>query len=305
MKKINTPIITSHGNYPGHKLSGKGRYRQLFHYTSFAKFLKIWSSKELWFGSMENVNDIFEKSVKISTTNFQQMALMQLYQSIIPEYKRISFTMNYDSYLWGCMSPMMWGNYGDSGNGVCIEIDFERLRLPRNCFFGCIAYKMTYNPVLYIDPSISTEKDLIRYIMEHRKSIFFTKEISWKNENEFRIVSRGLNHLNISNAISTIYLTNCNSIESRVVELLVDEYNSSHKEHQISVKAIHYIQSFNDRVYLPVLSDISIMREQTNENKSNCFSDVLEQVIREKIKEYEKNKDINLLIDERILINNH
>lgn len=300
-------IFTAHGRYPGHRLSGKERYHQLFHYTSFEKFLKIWSSKELWFGVMENVNDIFEQKTSVSSRNPQQMALMRLSQMIIPEYKRISFTMNYDSYFWGCMSPMMWGNYADNGKGICIELDFDRLKLnvPRDCFFSWITYRKAYNPQIHIDPSISTEKELRKFIYKNRKQIFFTKEVSWEKENEFRIVSPTLHHLDISNAIRAIYLTSCNSIETKVVEFLVNEYNSLNEENQIEVKYIHYIYPNNEKVCLPVLSDTKNLRTQLYGPRcKNSFENALDKAIEEKLAEYNKDKNINLLIKEIRLNNN-
>jgi hypothetical protein len=111
---------TSNGEFPGRKLKGEEKYRKLYHYTSFNTFVKIWCTKKLKFGTLTDVNDILEMNFEILTESPQQIPLIFAYNEIRTSYKQISFTMDYDSYIKGCMSPLMWGIYGDKRKGVCI-----------------------------------------------------------------------------------------------------------------------------------------------------------------------------------------
>ena len=126
------PIYNCHGIFPGKPLKGKERYKKLYHYTSFDSFVKIWLNKNLRFSSSENVNDILEAKKEYSAPAIAQMPLMIALQEAKASYKQISLTMDFDSYLWGCMSSMMWGYYADKRKGVCIELDYDKLGFSPN-----------------------------------------------------------------------------------------------------------------------------------------------------------------------------
>lgn len=180
--------ITCCGDFPGHKLKGKERYKRLYHFTSFESFVKIWLSKELLFSELEKVNDLFE-IYKNFNADFNQFALMFAFRELMSEFRQISFTMDYDSYTKGCMSTAMWGLYGDKTNGVCIEIDFEKLVIPKNCTIGTISYVKTLPKYINLDSSLTCIADLRKFIQRRKKQFFFKKLNSWKSENEFRIIS--------------------------------------------------------------------------------------------------------------------
>ena len=59
----------------GEKLTGKNRYKKLYHYTSFDSFVRIWCTKSLKFGEVMGVNDIQEKDRPVTITNMQQLPL--------------------------------------------------------------------------------------------------------------------------------------------------------------------------------------------------------------------------------------
>lgn len=233
-------------SYPGRKLKGRERYQKLYHYTSFDTFVKIWLSQQLRYSPVTNVNDIQEAESSISAPSFNQMPIIYAYNEIRQSYKQISFTMDFDRSMKGCMSPMMWGHYGDKRKGVCIEIDYEKLNIPNTCFASPVKYKTILNKSTILDSDIYTIKQIHKYIKSHKKDIFFTKQKCWEGENEYRIVSNTDEYLDISGAISAVYLTSCDSNECIFVEKLVGD--------KIDVKYLHYVGSPNNKA-VPILSD--------------------------------------------------
>ena len=73
------------------------------------------------------MNDTFENSPSVQCYTLDEMRLLDKYLKEKKRYKQISLTMDFDSYTQGCMSQMMWGQYGDKGKGVCIEFDYSKL----------------------------------------------------------------------------------------------------------------------------------------------------------------------------------
>ena len=132
-------------NYPGKPLSIETRRKRLYHYTSFNSFVKIWLTKTLKFGDITDMNDIFESNFSSQCHSIKEMEYMNLYHEEKKHYKQISLTMDYDSFIQGCMSPMMWGQYADKGNGVCIEFDYTKLKQH-------IKPTMLHDAVDYVDP---------------------------------------------------------------------------------------------------------------------------------------------------------
>ncbi len=281
--------ITSNGKFPGDKLKRDERFAKLYHYTSFDTFVKIWLTKQLKFGIISTVNDIQETTKGISCDLIQQTALICAYQDIRISYKQISLTMDYDSYYKGCMSPMMWGHYADKRKGVCIELDYNKLCFSRNTIKGIVNYKKLLNKSTKIPPEAKTGKCIKTFIQKNAKEIFFTKQSSWRGENEFRIVSSDSDYLDISNAISTIYLTSNDSQECLLTEKLVDGI--------IPVKHIHYIESRFKAI--PVITDTKSSREQmenAKKSEDNALMIIYQQA-KEKYDSLKHDENASLLID--------
>lgn len=209
---------------------------KLYHYTSFDTFLRIWASKQLKFGSVKNVNDIEEGRTNFNRITPAQIPLCLAYKDIRSSYKQISLNMDYDNHIKGCMSPIMWAHYGDKRKGVCIEFDRDRLHIPSHCFAEKVTYKEHIKKYSIFPPDIETISDIKRYIIENKNDIFFTKLKCWEAENEFRIISDQDKFLNIDGAITTVYLTSCESDECKMTENLVKPYN-------IEVRYIHSLIS--------------------------------------------------------------
>ena len=275
------PIYTSNGEYPGKKLKGEERYKKLYHYTSFDSFVKIWLSKTLKFSPLPNVNDIQEAETSFSVYHPAWTPVLAAYKDIRLSYKQISFTMDYDTYFKGCMSPMMWGLYADKRKGVCIEIDYEKLALPEACMAHSIIYKPVLKKKQQIAANVHTIMQVRNYIKKNKLSIFFTKHKCWKEENEFRIVSNQDDFLDIREAISAVYLTSCSSPECILVEQLVGD--------SVPVKYIYYRDACGN-IALPELHDTHSSRLE-NEQAINNPQNILNRWAQNGNEIYEQHKD--------------
>lgn len=253
-------MLTLEGEYPGRKLKGKDKYKRLYHYTSFDSFVKIWLSQTLKFSPLPNVNDIQEAESSFSTYNINWLPVLAAYKDVRMSYKQISFTMDYDSYFKGCMSPMMWGLYADKRKGVCIEFDFDKLQLTKDCIAHHIIYKSILKKSKRISPNVKTIKQVRSYIKKKKIETFFTKHKCWSGENEFRIVSDKDDYLDIKGAISAVYLTSCCSTECLLVEKMVNG--------TVPVKYLKYYASIENEA-LPALFDTQSSREENERAMSN------------------------------------
>ena len=174
-------------------------------------------------------------------------------------YKQISLSMDYDSYIKGCMSPMMWGHYGDKRRGVCIELDYMKLPLSTAMYHAPVKYKTVLNKEILLPNDLTTIEDIDSYIIHNREDIFFTKQIDWKGENEYRIISNTLDYLDISNAITAIYLTSCDSLECLLVEKLVADI--------VPVKYVYFHNEFGKCI--PRISETKCSRDEVVSIKNN------------------------------------
>jgi hypothetical protein len=255
------PLHTSVGVFPGKPLKGNERFAKLYHYTKFETFIKIWLSKKLKFGHISGLNDINEvwKGITVPIVegptpngfrDYEELLLRA--NEIINSYKQISLTKNYDSYLKGCMSPMMWGQYGDKGNGVCIELEYSKIKLPADVFANNVKY-INLSKMFKFNPILLFKQDLLEQnIVKHRKELFFTKTIEWKGENEFRFITKDHDYLDISSAITAIYITKLVSENTFMVEDLVNG--------KVPVRVLWYIEKNGERI--PILPNSKTIRDQ-------------------------------------------
>lgn len=262
---------TVNGEYPGHRLPLTEKLAHLYHYTSFDSFVKIWLSQRLLFSPLSKMNDVQEKSALCASSSPNSIPILLAYDEIRRKYKQISFTMDYDSYFKGCMSTIMWGHYADKCNGVCIEFDASKLSFPKGALFGPIHYKKVLEHNTPIPSSVKAVGDIDKYIRRNAKRILFTKQSGWREENEYRVVSADDEFLDVTGAITAVYLTSFKSTECLLTEKLVNE--------TVPVKFLNYI-SASDNLSLPVLTDTRKIRKQL-EDEQKPF-EVLEAEAREK-----------------------
>lgn len=253
------PIITSLGIFPGKPLKGELKYSKLYHYTSLDTFKLIWGNKQLKFGTIANVNDLneFSKKISIPCNFWEDMQLNELQNradsifNIINSYKQISLSMDYDSYIKGCMSPMMWGHYGDKGKGVCIELNYNKIEFQEGMYYKPVKYANLIQDATDIPANLTKISSIENYIKRRINSIYFTKTRDWKGENEFRIVSNQFEYLDISNAISTVYVTNsfsktCESVEEIVAGTIPVKFLNSISSKGKRLIVLSYTKKYRD-----------------------------------------------------------
>lgn len=255
-------IYNAMGKFPGKKLKGKEKYQYLYHYTSFDSFVRIWCTQSLKLGAIAGVNDIQERYKPLMISNMHQIPLGKAFHEIRQSYKQLSFTMDFDSYLKGSMSSMMWGYYADKSNGVCIELDYSKLNFPKNAIKGPIKYVKYLKRNIDLPTDLSTIQDIRKFLKRNAKEIFLTKQSSWAGENEYRMVCPDLDFLDIKGAISAVYLTSYDSLECKMVEHLLSQT-------EIPVKFLHYNSSPTGKFAIPILTDTQSYREQLEAAASN------------------------------------
>ncbi len=195
----------------------------LFHYTTFESFLKIFYSGKLKFGDAVNLNDILEKNKQMGASNLKQLPLLFALRDTLNSYRQISFTMDFEDNKRGCMSNSMWYHYGDKYNGVCIEFDFEKISLPESIVHGRVSYRSLLKDDLLIPKNAETINDVESFVSQNIEKIFFEKTSDWSYENEYRLICRNEGYLDIENAISAIYFTNCDSVYVKATETIVGD----------------------------------------------------------------------------------
>ena len=247
--------------YPGKELSIDERKRRLYHYTSFNSFVRIWLTQELKFGVVTDMNDMFENNPLAQCHTLDEVKLLDKYFKEKKRYKQISLTMDYDSYMQGCMSQMMWGVYGDKGKGVCIEFNYAQL-------MKHVKKRMLHNAIAYTDklpepPTITKEaaNDWDSFFKQNQKDIFFTKHDCWSKENEYRIVSKKDDFLKIDGAITAIYVTKLKSKECECIEKLLKD------KKDVYFKCVYMDSMPNVGAYLNIC-DVEYRKKQYPRNET-------------------------------------
>lgn len=143
--------------------------------------------------------------------------------------------------------------------GGCIELDFNKLILESNIYHGDIKYTNLIPHTINLPPNIRKGDEIKHFVVQNIKSIFFIKTNDWKGENEYRIISKECDFLNIEKAISAIYVTDYKSDTCFEVERNV---NSA-----APIRYIHNIRSQGLR--LTVLTDTRRYREQEQDALNN------------------------------------
>lgn len=210
---------------PGKPLVGKERYSKIYHTTSLHSFMLIWAKKRLRFSPLTGVNDIKEIDVSIINENPRLLPMLFAMQDVRKAYKQISFTMDFDSAIKGYASPLIWGIYGDKNNGVCIELDYDKLKLPTSCFCGIVEYKENAKGRIELPKDIATVNSLKSFIQTHQKELFFVKDKCWEHENEYRIICDTDEYLDIADAITSVYVANIDGLTFEIVDELLKDTN--------------------------------------------------------------------------------
>ena len=209
---------------------------RLYHYTTFANFCSIWIQQKLKFSEWTNSNDVYErekiynftqKSKEYNGKQFSIEVLRKFYQNVFKEvelYHQISFCLD-DKVFKGYASPMMWGHYGRDyqRSGVCLELDSDKIPFPKNAqiYKKKVSYskKLIATHVGGVDAEMNDAAQL--FVRKNRNNLFFRKHWHWKYENEYRMISKNCEELDISNAITAVYVLGEDDITKQAVSRII------------------------------------------------------------------------------------
>ena len=224
---------------------------KLYHYTTFETFVyRILPKMQLKFFPFSSSNDPFEFS-RLFRTYISKFSLhhhneiVEEYNRQLNKYKFICFSKDKGD-IQGFKLPTMWAHYGEKHNGVCLEIDIDKLDFSifnESIIKASVIYDVPdpKDLVLFGSPkqSENAQEFIRRSISEHIKdwesTNLFTKLNDWEIENEYRIVytndDNDEHYLDINNALTNVYLgirASQNWLESvklRILEHQIDETN--------------------------------------------------------------------------------
>ena len=250
------------------KLSIIIRFMRFHHYTSSNSFIRIWHSQKLLFGDPASVNDVLEQSREVSGSIWQYNTLRQIQQQS-SKFRQISLTKDYSEKVLGCMSPMMWGHYGDKGNGVCIELEWSKLKIPQSVMHGDIKYVCGIPPTPKYPNTLlgASVQEIRKYLREEGQSIFFIKSKDWSYENEYRLVSDSKDSISIKGAIKRIIVYRWSTIESDIVLKLIDEHNRNiERSQQIEVCYLYRTEENGENIFK--LMTLQEMKDKVERSKA-------------------------------------
>ncbi len=210
---------------------------KLYHYTKFSNFCSIWIQQRINFSEWTNCNDIYERE-KIFNITFQSNKykgkecpperFIQFVSDVIKEverYRQVSFSLDYKD-MKGYASPMMWGHYARDyqRSGVCIELDSSKIKpYPENTkiYKRTIGYKnkLTATHIGRVNAELADAAQT--FVIKNVRPLFFYKQKHWKPENEYRFISKDCEYLDISDAISSIYVLGKDDITLQSVKRII------------------------------------------------------------------------------------
>ena len=210
---------------------------KLYHYTTYANFCTIWIQQKLKFSEWTNCNDVYERDKVYNLTQqsrehngikFSIEVFRQFKKNVFEEverYKQVSFCLDYKD-MKGFASPMMWGHYARDyqRSGVCIE--FDSLRLKPNypnakIYKGKVSYKINLTATDIGGVNQEKADAAQAFVIKNRKQLFFQKHPHWKSENEYRYLSKDCDYLDVSDAITMVYVLNGDEVTLESVKRIV------------------------------------------------------------------------------------
>lgn len=184
----------------------------LYHYTTFESAVKILASKKLLFSDFRRLNDINESfgPTVIYDKSFSVSEVTE-FKKILNNYKQISFTMD-EGKRKGFNIPAMWGHYAARGNGVCLVLDYDKVREHIKATKYLYAKEVEYSEPNFNDMSYHKHHGVSfeDFIVSSKDDLFFHKTMDWEYEHEYRIIaiSDEIKSLDISDFIVAVILFN-------------------------------------------------------------------------------------------------
>lgn len=210
---------------------------KLYHYTTYANFCTIWIQQKLKFSEWTNCNDVYERDKVYNLTQqsrehngikFSVEVFRQFKKNVFEEvgrYKQVSFCLDYKD-MKGYASPMMWGHYARDyqRSGVCIEIDSLKIKSSypnAKIYKGKVFYKINLTATEIGGVNQEKADAAQTFVVKNRKQLFFQKHPHWKPENEYRYLSKNCDYLDISDAITMVYVLNGDEVTLESVKRIV------------------------------------------------------------------------------------
>ena len=205
----------------------------LFYYTNrYTGLEKILSSMQLRFSKLIDTNDPYEYKalnfpfsqwIGANDNSFENAKKVdkELNSLIKERTKVLCFCRNSRSQYYGYEKSRMWSQYGSNHRRLCIAISKNNIRRElkkqlkdETYFFEPVIYKKiiaSENEARFVDDSILKEgSGIIDHIKNYYKQIYFTKNIDYKDENEYRLVvlekDNIIDYISIKNSLKVIIL---------------------------------------------------------------------------------------------------
>lgn len=226
--------------------------KSVFHFTSMQNGFEILSEMTLKFNSILNTNDPWEKKLQLynicnfpsysndiiglqnhfaeidllNETNDESLKVMNMFKTLC-----FSKSFRYkNKTFFGYNQPRMWAQYSRNHEGFCFELDLEMLIKKITASFPNDFIKfenVNYEPNLEkLNHPLRLNITIEDFIKENYKTIFYNKNINWKDEHEYRIIVFNSEDLKIqiSECIKSIYLgVNFNSTYHPLVDLFTKD----------------------------------------------------------------------------------
>ncbi|HBW13098.1 MAG TPA: hypothetical protein DEF30_04680 [Proteiniclasticum sp.] len=194
--------------------------KNLYHFTSVDTLLNyILKYNRLKFNNLYNMNDPKEASswpfkfydevtdtsyLRINSSIFEEIDRYVKSYWLIACFKNephITYETDINEFDRAYFDMRMWDQYGDKHKGICIIFDHEKLmnslsKLSEfNVFHGSVTYSNNYfnkmeDPfaVSFHQISLHGLNEIMKnQTMKYYDNFFFTKSLSWRGEDEYRI----------------------------------------------------------------------------------------------------------------------
>lgn len=208
----------------------------LYHFTTLDSFLKIWATQKLLLSSRKRMNDSAEQEEILS--GVRNYADFLAYGYAIEEYKQLSLSYNERRNMH--LDPLMWGIYANNNKGVCIELDPAKLDIDNNTYISDIIEYTNYIPncprLPYGKPYQSID-EAVKFVEQHIHDIYFRKYYEWQFESEYRIISKKKSFLDITGAISNVYIFNMDIADYNIVDGLNSQLP---EDKRLKFKSVQY-----------------------------------------------------------------
>lgn len=245
----------------------------LYHYTTFESAVKILASKKLLFSDFRRLNDINESfGPTVIYDKVFSVSEVTGFEKILNNYKQISFTMD-EGKRKGFNIPAMWGHYAARGNGVCLVLDYDKIREHIKATEYLYAKEVEYSEPNFYDISYHKHYGVSfeDFIASSKDDLFFHKTTDWKYEHEYRIIviSDEIKTLDISEFIVAAILFNhshddfLNSVE--YVSLLKINRRLELYRYASVCGAGKLFNAKNDEVWPNIKYDFSVTRNAQDE----------------------------------------